>query len=105
MTIFITIKILDIIHRPVFYLSHNVSETGFCQTDTVSSLQTGTSKVDWVLLSSCHLMTETESNTRNFSFEIYNRTMDNVQNLNSYIYLLMITSREYCVQIITFRII
>jgi hypothetical protein len=26
----VTIKILDIIHRPVFYLEHNVSETGFC---------------------------------------------------------------------------
>jgi hypothetical protein len=27
---FITITILDIIHRPDFYLKHNVSETGFC---------------------------------------------------------------------------
>jgi hypothetical protein len=27
---FITITILDIIHRPVFYLKHNVSETPFC---------------------------------------------------------------------------
>jgi hypothetical protein len=25
-----TIIILDIIHRPVFYLKHDVSETGFC---------------------------------------------------------------------------
>jgi hypothetical protein len=25
----ITIAILDIIHRPVFYLKHNVPETGF----------------------------------------------------------------------------
>jgi hypothetical protein len=24
------IEFLDIIHRPVFYLKHNVSETGFC---------------------------------------------------------------------------
>jgi hypothetical protein len=26
----ITITIVDIIHRPVFYLNYNVSETGFC---------------------------------------------------------------------------
>jgi hypothetical protein len=26
----ITITILDIIHRPVFYLKHGVSEAGFC---------------------------------------------------------------------------
>jgi hypothetical protein len=26
----ITITILDIIRRPVFYLKHNVLETGFC---------------------------------------------------------------------------
>jgi hypothetical protein len=26
----ITITILNIIHRPVFYLKNNVSETGFC---------------------------------------------------------------------------
>jgi hypothetical protein len=26
----ITITILDIIHRPVFYLKYDVSETGFC---------------------------------------------------------------------------
>jgi hypothetical protein len=25
-----TLTILDIIRRPVFYLKHNVSETGFC---------------------------------------------------------------------------
>jgi hypothetical protein len=29
-TYFIAITILDIIHRSVFYLKHNVSETGFC---------------------------------------------------------------------------
>jgi hypothetical protein len=29
-TIYITIKILDIIHRPVFCLKHNISETEFC---------------------------------------------------------------------------
>jgi CBS-domain-containing membrane protein len=27
----ITIKIQDIVHRPAFYLKHNVSETGFYQ--------------------------------------------------------------------------
>jgi hypothetical protein len=40
----ITITILDIIHRPVFYLKHDVSETGFylrlkVGTETESSLQ------------------------------------------------------------------
>jgi hypothetical protein len=27
---YITITILDIIHRPILYLKHNVSETGLC---------------------------------------------------------------------------
>jgi hypothetical protein len=26
----ITVTILDIIHRPVFYIKHDVSDTGFC---------------------------------------------------------------------------
>jgi hypothetical protein len=30
MVYYTTITILDIIHRPVFYLKHNVSDTGFC---------------------------------------------------------------------------
>jgi hypothetical protein len=30
LSIYITITILDIIHRSVFYLKHYVSETGFC---------------------------------------------------------------------------
>jgi hypothetical protein len=29
-TISITIAILNISHRPIFYLKHDVSETGFC---------------------------------------------------------------------------
>jgi hypothetical protein len=33
---FLTITILDIIHCPVFYLKHGVSETGFCQRIALS---------------------------------------------------------------------
>jgi hypothetical protein len=36
-----TITILDIIHRPVFYLKHNVSETGFCLRLHVETTQIG----------------------------------------------------------------
>jgi hypothetical protein len=37
----ITIAILDIIHRPVFHLKHNVSETGFCLRIQVEHTQLG----------------------------------------------------------------
>jgi hypothetical protein len=37
----ITITILDIIHRPVFYLKHDVSETGFCLHLRVELTQLG----------------------------------------------------------------
>jgi hypothetical protein len=30
LTVVIIIEFVDIIYRPVFYLKHNVSETGFC---------------------------------------------------------------------------
>jgi hypothetical protein len=32
---------MDIIHRPVFYLKHNVSETGFCLRLQVDPTQMG----------------------------------------------------------------
>jgi hypothetical protein len=35
----ITITILDIIHRSIFYLKQNVSETGFCLRLQVESIQ------------------------------------------------------------------
>jgi hypothetical protein len=35
----ITIIILDIIHRPAFYLKHDRSETGFCLRFQVKPLQ------------------------------------------------------------------
>jgi hypothetical protein len=35
----LTIRILDIIHRPFFYLKHDVSETGFCLRLQVISIQ------------------------------------------------------------------
>jgi hypothetical protein len=47
---------MDIIHRPVFYLKHNVSETGFCLRLQVEFIQLG------------FLKTETEFSLRNFGF-------------------------------------
>jgi hypothetical protein len=47
----ITVKILDIINCPVFYLKHNVPDTE-------------TSSICWAGLSRFHLKTETESNLR-----------------------------------------
>jgi hypothetical protein len=35
-----SVTILDIIHRPVFYLKRNVSETGFCLRLQLVSLRT-----------------------------------------------------------------
>jgi hypothetical protein len=49
------------------------------------SPETTNSSVDWAQLNSYHLKTETESSLRNAAFQIKNRTMDNVQNFNSYI--------------------
>jgi hypothetical protein len=37
----VTIIILDIIHRPVFYLKHNVPETRFCFVFQVKPTQLG----------------------------------------------------------------
>jgi hypothetical protein len=62
MYITITITILDIVHRPVFYLKQDVSETGFCLRIQV---ETETSSFYWANLSRFHLKTETESSLRN----------------------------------------
>jgi hypothetical protein len=37
----ITITVLDIIHRPVFYLKHNFKETGFCLSLQMETTQQG----------------------------------------------------------------
>jgi hypothetical protein len=37
----ITITSLDIIHRPIFYLKHNISETGFCPRFQEETTQMG----------------------------------------------------------------
>jgi hypothetical protein len=71
----ITITILDIIHRPVFYLKHNVSETAFCPNLQVepsqlspidranlclcTGLETETIYIYWIQLNRFYLKTET----------------------------------------------
>jgi hypothetical protein len=96
----ITITILDIIHRPVFYLKKKTfwrldSVSVFRwklliwdqYTELVTCLRTvatapigcpeiETNSVDWAKLSIFHLKTEKESNLRNV-FQIKERTMDN----------------------------
>jgi hypothetical protein len=95
-----TITILDIIHRPVFYLKHNVSEDGFCSRFQVEATQLGTidrpslclrflqktetSFDGWAKLSRFHLKTETVSSLRNLLFSIEDKSMDNVRNCGSY---------------------
>jgi hypothetical protein len=37
----VTITVLDIIHRPVYYLKHSVSETGVCPRIQVEPTQLG----------------------------------------------------------------
>jgi hypothetical protein len=70
----VTITSQNIIHRPVFYLKHDVSETGFflhlkvIPTHMGLSPETGTSSVDREQLSRQHLKTETDSSLRNVVF-------------------------------------
>jgi hypothetical protein len=52
----ITITILDIIHRPAFYLKHDVLQTGFCLRSQVESTQLGPVDIG----SLCLLTKETE---------------------------------------------
>jgi hypothetical protein len=62
----ITITILDIIHRPVFYLKHDVLETGLSSpSGGTYSAEAGTSSFYWAQLSMFHLKTETESSVLN----------------------------------------
>jgi hypothetical protein len=46
----ITITILDIIHRPVFYLKRNVSEIGFYSRLQVEPTQVGPMEMDSLCL-------------------------------------------------------
>jgi hypothetical protein len=68
---------LDIVHRPVFILKHNVSETGFCLRPKIK-----TSSIDWAQLSRFYLKTKTESSLRNVAILSKNWTMDNIQKHN-----------------------
>jgi hypothetical protein len=62
---YIAITILDIFHSPVYYLQQNVSETKFCLRLQVE-LSVGVQEIELVSVSE-------------------DRTMDNVQNCDSYI--------------------
>jgi hypothetical protein len=62
----LTIAILDIILRPVFYLKHDVSDTAFCLRLQVEPTQIS------------------ESSLRNVVFKKKVRTTDNSQNCVSY---------------------
>jgi hypothetical protein len=87
--------VLDVIHRPVFYLKRDISESKFClrfQVETTqvgpidrASRETETSSFYWDHLCRFHLKTETESSFRNVVFKIKHRTMDNGQSCYSYI--------------------
>jgi hypothetical protein len=63
----ITITILDTDHRPVLYLKHDVSETGFCLRRRFSP-ETENSSLHWAHLSRFRLKTETESSPLNVMF-------------------------------------
>jgi hypothetical protein len=68
----ITITILDIIHRPVFYFKDNVSETGFSLRLQVEHIQLGlidtASLCRRTQMSRFHLKMETESSLGNVVF-------------------------------------
>jgi hypothetical protein len=57
-----TVVLLDVIHRPVSYLKHNVSETRFC----LHLPEIGAGSIDWAQLSRFYLKTETEFSLRKF---------------------------------------
>jgi hypothetical protein len=72
----VTVTILDIIQRPVFYLKHDLSEAGFCrrlqveptQLGPVSGPETEASCSYWAQLSRFHLKAKTESSLRSVMF-------------------------------------
>jgi hypothetical protein len=59
----IFITALDVIYHRVFYLKHNVSETGFCLRLEVEPTQS-----DPIVRAILYLLPETESSLRNFVF-------------------------------------
>jgi hypothetical protein len=58
------IEFMDITHRPVYYLKHNVSETGFCLLPQVKAYSAGPNRQSYSL--SPDLRMKTESSLRNF---------------------------------------
>jgi hypothetical protein len=56
---FMTIAILDIVHRPVTYLKHDISETGFCVR-----LQVEASKLGLIERDSLCVRTPTKSKSK-----------------------------------------
>jgi hypothetical protein len=76
----ITIPIQDIVNRPVFYLKHNISETGVCLR-----LQVEPTQLSSIYRSSlCLRRQETESSLRNAVFWIKDGKINNVQDRESY---------------------
>jgi hypothetical protein len=80
-TLCLTIAILDIIHRPVFCLKRDFSETEFCLRLQVESTQLGLIDkaspclhTHWAELSRFRLKTETESSIR--KRRVLNRRQD-----------------------------
>jgi hypothetical protein len=90
----ITITILLIMHHRVFYLKQRFGDWILSPPNGESypvgsniyiAPETERSSSYWDLLSRCHLKTERESSLRNVVFLIKDRTMDHVQNCDSYI--------------------
>jgi hypothetical protein len=82
----ITIRILDIIHPPLFRFNSNISETGFCLSLFVKLTPFGPLDKPSLCL-------------RNVVFKIKDRTIDNVQNCDNYINIL--SSQAYrCINLL-----
>jgi hypothetical protein len=87
----ITIRILDIIHRPVLYLKHDVSETGFCLRLQVEITQVG--PIERASLCLCAGTQTTSFYWADLKTEtiqppisrVEYRAIDNVQNCGSYV--------------------
>jgi hypothetical protein len=89
----VTIAVLDIIHGSVFYLKHDVSDTGFCLRPQMKPTQSGPNRSSFYLwcpqtetiygaqLSRFHLKTETDSCTGNVVFYIRDMTTDKARGL------------------------
>jgi hypothetical protein len=80
-----TITVLDIIHRPAFYLKYNNSETGFCLSLQVDPTQVSPIGRASLCLridrrSRYRLKTETKSRLRNVEFYMKDWTMDSAFN-------------------------